>query len=108
MRTKLEELALAFLREAEKLKPALMAKADALGKNIDLGDFRVAGDASEFITATVELQGTLCRVGITRETKEVNWIRLEMIVDGIAARHVTFEMEEVLPEEVRSVQSGDW
>lgn len=108
MRTKLEELALAFLQEAEKLKPALMAKADALGKNIDLGDFSVAGDASEFITATVDLQGTPCRVGITRETKEVNWIRLEMIVDGIAARHVTFEMDEVLPEEVRSVQAGDW
>ncbi|MFZ1616928.1 MAG: hypothetical protein WAT41_06230 [Flavobacteriales bacterium] len=73
----------------------------------DLPGFAIAGDEQEFIFADVMLQGTRCKVGVERATRTINWVCLELILDGICANHITFEMQDAHPDEVKSINAGD-
>ena len=68
----------------------------------------IAGDEQEFIFADVMLQGTRCKVGVERATRTINWVCLELILDGICANAITFEMQDAHPDEVKSITAGDW
>jgi len=100
---------MAVLAEAEKLKPVHIARANALATHeVDLTGFTIGGDEGEFIFADAELQGTRCKVGVNRQENTLTWVRLELILDGAAAQHGTFEIEEALPDKVQNVRAGEW